>query len=110
MNIFLLILILIIINFLILIPLSKIVYNDKMNNDLLFIYLSNIILTIAFLLFFMILDNYFFTFYIAFFQMIFAYLLIFNIKNILGKYNFISLPYFVVWVFIFAKLFIIYLF
>lgn len=92
------------------VPLKKIIIQDKINNDLLFIFLSNIILTISFIFFYIFISNIMFSFYISLFQMIFSYLLIFNIKNILGKYNFFSIPYFVFWVFIFSKVLIIYLF
>lgn len=110
MNTLLIILILIVINLLNCFPLIKIIKKDKMNNDLLFIGISNSILTISFLFFYIFVPNLMFAFYIAFFEMIFAYLLIFNIKNILGRYSLYTIPYFFVWVYIFSNLFILYLF
>lgn len=110
MNTLLLTISIIITNILIIIPLTKIIYLNKLNNDLVFIYLSNVILTISFILFFIISNDLFYSFYNSFFQMIFSYLLIYNIKNQLGKYNLLSIPYFILWVFIFSKTLILYLF
>lgn len=110
MNTFTLTLTIIITHLLLFVPFKKIIIQDKINNDLLFIYLSNVILTISFIFFYILVPIIMFSFYISLFQMIFSYLLIFNIKNILGKYNLFSLPYFVFWVFIFSKVLIIYLF
>jgi hypothetical protein len=94
---------LILVNILILIPLKKIICLDKITNDLVFIYLSNLIL--LFSLIYFIYFNYIimFCFYISFFLMIFAYLLIYNIKNILGRYNIFSIPYFILSVYIFSN-------
>lgn len=110
MNTLLLTIAIIITNILIFIPLTKIIYLNKLNNDLIFIYLSNVILTISFIIFFILSNNLFFAFYNAFFQMVFSYLLIYNIKNLFGKYNVFSIPYFILWVFIFSKILILYLF
>jgi len=97
-------------NVLLVFPLTKIIYLDKMNNDLLFIYLSNLIITISFIFFFIINSNLMFSFYISLFQMIFSYLLNYNIKNCLGKYNIYSIPYFFFSVYIFSNILILYLF
>lgn len=110
MNTLLLLLIIILTNILLGPAIKKIISQNKLNNDFVFIYLSNVILMIAFLLFYVYLNILSFSFYIAFFQMIFAFLLIFNLKNILGKYQIISLPYFFLWIYVFAKIFILYLF
>ncbi len=110
MSTFLLIITLLLTNTILLIPIKKIIIENKITDDFIFFYLSNIILTFAFLLFFSVLSNFTFAFYIAFFHMIFSYLLIYHIKNILGKYNLYSLPFFILWVYIFSKILICYLF
>ncbi len=110
MNTLLLIISLILTYFLNGIVTYKIIVNNKLNNDFLFIILSNIILTLAFLFFFIFTSNLMFTFYIAFFHMIFAFLFIYNVKNIFKSYTLLTLPYFFLWVYVFAKILIIYLF
>lgn len=110
MNTLLLTMAMIITHLLLFIPISKILIQDKLDNDLLFIYLSNVILTTSFIISYILLSNIMLSFYLSFFQMVFSYLLTYNIKNILGKYNLFSLPHFVLWVFIFSKIFILYFF
>lgn len=97
-------------NVLLFIPIKKIISLKKIDNDFLFIILSNIIFQFSIFCFFKIYHNIIISFYLAFFLMIFAYLLIYNIKNILGKYQIYSLPYFIFNVYIFVKILIIYLF
>lgn len=110
MNALVLTIAIVITHLLLFIPLGAIITKEKMNNDILFIYLSNVILTIAFLFFFISIYHLMFSFYISFFQMIFSYLLIFNIKNNLKKYNLLSIPHFILWVYIFSNVLILYLF
>jgi hypothetical protein len=110
MNILLFTISIIITNILIFIPISKIIYLDKINDDFIFIYLSNIILIVGLSIFLFFKFNPIFLFFISLFQMIFAFLLIYNIKNILVKYNIFSIPYFFLSVFIFCKIFILYFF
>ena len=97
-------------NVLLLFSLGKIIKQDVMTNDLLFIYLSNLILLVSNIIFFFILDKLMISFYISLFLMIFSYMLIFNIKDCLKSYQLFSLPYFVVCVVNFAYMLILYLF
>lgn len=92
------------------IPFKRMISLDKIDNDFLFIYLSNIILLIGFFYFFILASNFLFSFFISLFLMIFSYLLIYHIKNTLGQYQIFSLPYFFLSVYIFAKILIITLF
>ncbi len=97
-------------NVLILFSLSNIIKQNVLNNDLLFIYLSNLILLVSNIISFFILDNLMISFYTSLFLMIFAYMLIFNIKDCLKKYQLLSLPYFVICVINFANTLILYWF
>jgi hypothetical protein len=110
MNVLLFTITMIITNILLFIPIGKIIYLNKVSDDLLFIFLSNIILLISLLIFFIFKYNPMFSFFISLFQMIFAFLLIYNIKNILGKYNVFSIPYFFYSVYVFCNIFILYFF
>lgn len=96
--------------FLLIFPIKKIISQNKIDNDLLFILLSNLILLLGFLYFFIILNHLFTSFFISLFLMIFAYLLIYHIKNILGKYEIFSLFYFLTSVYNFSSILILTLF
>lgn len=97
-------------NVLLLFSLGKIIKQDVMTNDLLFIYLANLILLVSNIIFFFILEKLMISFYLSLFLMIFAYMLIFNIKDCLKGYQLLSLPYFVVSVANFSYILILYLF
>jgi hypothetical protein len=110
MNVLLFTITMIITNILLLLPITKIISLDKLDGDFLFIYLSNIILLFGLFIFLILKISPIFSFFTSLFQMIFAFLLIYNIKNILGKYNILSIPYFFYSVYIFSKIFTLYFF
>ncbi len=70
------------------------------DNDLLFFYISNIILTSIFLYF---KSDILISLIIVFFKVIFSYVLIYHLKNLIGYYQLFSIPYFLLWIYIFAK-------
>ncbi len=86
-------------------PIKKIIIFEKLDNDFLFIYISNLILLLALFYYFILLGHLFFSFFISLFFMIFSYLLIYHIKNLLGKYQLLSFPYFFLSVYTFAIIF-----
>lgn len=85
-------------------PMKRIILEDKIDNDFLFIYISNLLLLLAFCYYFIISGILFFSFFVSLFLMIFSYLLIYHIKNLLGKYQLCSLPYFFLSVYTFASI------
>ncbi len=85
-------------------PIKRIILEDKIDNDFLFIYISNLILLLALCYYFIISSVLFFSFFISLFLMVFSYLLIYHIKNLLGKYHPFSLPYFFLSVYTFANI------
>lgn len=97
-------------HFLLLIPIKKIILEDKIDNDFLFIYISNLILLFTLFYFFILSNHLFFSFFTSFFFMIFSYLLIYHIKNLLGKYQLFTLPYFFLSVYTFSTILILCLF
>lgn len=95
---------------LLLIPIRKIILLDKIDNDFLFIYLSNLLLLFAFFYTFLFKNDLFLSFFMSLFLMIFSYLLTYHIKNLFGKYNLFSLPYFFLCVYTFSNILILSLF
>ncbi len=91
-------------------PIKKIIQQEKMDNDFLFIYLSNLLLLFAFFYYYLFLPHLFLAFFTALFLMIFSYLLFYHTKNLLGRYQVLSFPYFFLCVFNFANIFVLYLF
>jgi len=102
MNLFFLIYIAVIIY--ILIPICKIIWNDLLDNDLLFLLSSNYILLFLLSIIFNYQTNLFFSIVISFILMIFSFLLIRKIKTIYGHYQLLSIPYFCFIVFIFSNI------
>ena len=91
-------------------PIKKMVLQDKIDNDFLFIYISNLILLFAFFYYFIISNQLFFSFFVSLFLMVFSYLLLYHIKNTLGKYQLFTLPYFFLSVYTFANILVLSLF
>lgn len=91
-------------------PIKKIILMEKVDNDFVFIYISNLLLLMAFFYYFILANSLFFSFFIALFLMIFSYLFVYHIKNRLGKYQLFTLPYFFFCVFTFAKILMLCLF
>ncbi len=95
---------------LLLFPIKKIILENKIDNDFLFIYISNLLLLLALCYYFIISSVLFFSFFISLFLMIFSYLLIYHIKNLLGRYHLCSIPYFFLNVYTFSTILILCLF
>lgn len=91
-------------------PIKKIILKEKVDNDFVFIYISNLLLLMAFFYYFVLANTLFLSFFIALFLMIFSYLFVYHIKNCLGKYQLFSLPYFFFCVYTFAQILMLCLF
>ena len=91
-------------------PVHTLIIKEKIDNDFLFIYLSNLLLLFAFFYYFIFIGDLFFSFFVSLFLMIFSYLLIYHIKNIFGQYKLFSLPYFFLCVYTFSQVFLLSLF
>ena len=89
------------------IPMKKVINTQKVDNDFLFIYISNLIFLSAFIYFFILANSLFFSFFFGSFLMIFSYLFVYHLKNCLGKYQLLSLPYFVLCVYTFSHVFLL---
>lgn len=87
----------------ILIPICKIIWRDKLDNDLTYLLCCNYIL-----LFSLSIINYqtnlIYSILLSFTLMIFAFLLVRKIKSIFNHYQVLSLPYFIFIVFTFSNL------
>lgn len=81
---------------LIVIPILKIVSYNLMNENTLFILLTNYILNIAVVIFLCYFENYIFSLLFGIILFIFAFLLIKNFQKIFGSYELTSVPYFLV--------------
>jgi len=101
------IILIIITSLLLFIPLKKTLTLLIFDNDLIFIYLSNMLLLISLYFFF---NELFISFYLSLFLMIFSYLLVYHFKNLLGSYQYITFPYFFSCVYTFSNILILYLF
>ena len=101
MNLYFLIYIAVIIY--ILIPICKIIWNDKLDNDFTYLLCCNYMLLFA-----LSITNYYvyltYSILLSFTLMVFAFLLIRKIKNIYNRYQLLSLPYFVFMVYTFSKI------
>lgn len=81
---------------LIVIPIFKIVNYNILNENTLFLLLTNYILNIAVVIFLCYFQNYFFSLIFGIILLIFAFLLIKDFKKIFGNYELVSVPYFLV--------------
>jgi len=88
----------------ILIPIIKIVWNELLDNDLIFLLSTNYILLFLLSIVFNYQNNLFFSILISLILMISAFLLIRKIKSIFHNYQILSLPYFFFTIFIFSNL------
>lgn len=89
-----------------LIPIIKIIMNDKLDNNSIFLYLSNYILLFSILVFYNYFNNYIYSFIISVFLMIFSFLLIRDFKSKMGYYQILSIPYFILTIYMFSYLLI----
>lgn len=95
------IIIYLIVLFILLFLLGLIIYENKMNNDLLFFTLSNFILSFSLICFLFYFKDYLFSLvnmFLLFFNTIF---LCYEIKNTFNKYRMLAIPYFIYIVYIF---------
>lgn len=76
--------------------------NNRINRDLLFFLITNFILSISLLIFFNYYKDLFLTFINCLFLFLNTIFLIFEVKNIMGKYGVFTLPYFGIIMFIFC--------
>lgn len=105
MNLFFLIYIAVIVY--ITIPICKIVWNDLLDNDLLFLLCSNYILAFLLTIIFSYQDYLFYSILVSLILMIDSFLLIRKIKNIYGRYQVLTVPYFVFCVYVFSSILIL---
>ena len=102
MNLFFLIYIAVIIY--ILIPICKIIWNDLLDNDLLYLLSSNYILLFMLSIIFNYQTNLIYSILISFTLMVFSFLLIRKIKYIYNRYQILSLPYLFFVVYLFSNI------
>ena len=89
------------------IPICKIVWYDKLDNDLSFLMCANYIFIFLLSIIFNYQNNLVYSILISFTLMIFAYLLIRKIKNILDHYQLLSIPYFILTIFVFSNILVL---
>lgn len=87
-----------------LVPVIKIIWNNKMSDGLLFLLLSNYILLFMLSILFSYDRNLVLSLLLSFTLMIFSYLLIRCIKGTTGSLKILSLPYFFFTVFTFSSI------
>ena len=90
-----------------LIPVCKIVWNDNLDNELLFLLSSNYIVIFLLSIIFDFQNNLGFSILISFILMLLAYFLIRKIKNIYNHYQLLSIPYFCFTVFVFSNILVL---
>jgi len=90
----------------ILIPICKIIWEDKLDNDLLFLLCSNYILIFLLSIIFSY-YNLFYSILISLILVIMAFLLIRKIKSIYGHYQILSIPYFCFSVYVFSNILVL---
>jgi len=89
------------------IPICKIVWEEKLDNDLLFLLCSNYILIFLLSIIFNSTSPLFYSIMISLILMILAFLLIRKIKTIYNRYQILSLPYFCFCVYTFSNILIL---
>ena len=105
MNLFFLIYIAVVIY--ITIPIIKIVWYEKLDNDLLFLLCTNYILIFLLSIIFNYETNLIYSILISLTLMITSFLLIRKIKDIFGNYQILSLPYFCFSVYVFTNILVL---
>jgi len=86
------------------IPICKIVWNDNLDNDLTFLMCSNYILLFLLSIIFNYQNNLIYSILLSLTLVISSFLLIRKIKDIFGKYQILSIPYFCFCVFVFSNI------
>ena len=102
MNLFFLIYIAVILY--ITIPICKIVWNDKLDNDLTFLLCCNYILIFLLSVLASYTNYLIYSILVSLTLVIAAFLLVRKIKHIYGYYQLLSIPYFIFWVFVFSNI------
>lgn len=86
------------------IPICKIVWEEKLDNDLTFLLCTNYILIFLLSIIFSYQSNIIYSILISFTLMISSFMLIIKMHNIFGRYQLLSLPYFCFVVFTFSNI------
>lgn len=102
MNLFFIIYIAVIIY--ITIPICKIIWYDLLDNDLIILLCSNYLLIFLLSIIFDYHNNLIYSILICLTLLILAFLLIRKIKSIFGKYQLLSIPYFIFIIYIFSNI------
>lgn len=102
MNLFFLIYIAVILY--ITVPICKIVWNDKLDNDLTFLLCCNYILIFLLSVLASYTNYLIYSILVSLTLVIAAFLLVRKIKYIYGYYQLLSIPYFIFWVFVFSNI------
>lgn len=89
------------------IPICKIVWNDKLDNDLTFLMCSNYILIFLLSIIFNYQTHLIYSILLSLTLMIDAFLLVRKIKDICGCYQILSIPYFCFCVFVFSNILVL---
>lgn len=89
------------------IPICKIIWIDKLDNDLLFLILSNYILIFLLSIIFNSSYHLFYSILVSLILMIVSFLLIRKIKSIYNRYQILSIPYFIFCVYIFSNILVL---
>lgn len=89
------------------IPICKIVWNDLLDNDLIFLLCCNYILIFILSIVFNYHTNLIYSILISLTLMINSFLLIRKMKNIYGHYQILSIPYFCFCVFVFSNILVL---
>lgn len=89
------------------IPIGKIIWNERLDNDLLFLLFTNYILIFLLSIIFNYQYNLFYSILISLFLMIASFLLVRKIRDIFNRYQILSLPYFCFTVFVFSNILVL---
>ena len=84
------------------IPIFKLIIEDLINNNTLFLLLSNYILLFGLSILYGFYNSVFYSLIIAFILMIFAFLLIRDFKTLFGRYQLLSMPYYILTIYMFS--------
>lgn len=89
------------------IPICKIIWYDKLDNNLTFLLSTNYIFIFLLSIIFSYHSNIIYSILISLTLMILSFLLIRKIKNIFGCYQLLSIPYFILSVYVFSSILIL---
>lgn len=89
------------------IPICNIIWNDKLNNDLIFLLCVNYILMFILSIIFNYQTNLIYSILLSLSLMIAAFFLVRKIKSIYGHYQVLSIPYFLLSVYVFSNILVL---